>query len=164
MHPLGRHDFSSPTRKAAGRFHSTTTFSPPATSKNYNKFDAQHFFDAHGRRATQIQDHLATPTHKLPTVTSTYINLLPPRKATDRRKRNTAPLTIMSRPTKPIASDYEVKPTEEQLEKAGGEPHSFGVSNKVLETMHTNAVDAGVENATVHNLDDAGGTEGTQGG
>ena len=51
------------------------------------------------------------PTYKIPTVTSNYINLLPPRTATDRRSRNPAPLTMMSRPTKPIASDKDVKPT-----------------------------------------------------
>ena len=112
VHPLGRHDFSSPTRKAGGRIYSTTTFPPPAPSNNYKKFEAQHFFDAHGRRADQIQDHLAPPpTYKIPPVTSNNINLLPPRTATDRRSRNPAPLTMMSRPTKPIASDKDVKPT-----------------------------------------------------
>ena len=112
VHPLGRHDFSSPTRKAGGRIYSTTTFPPPAPSNNYKKFEAQHFFEAHGRRADQIQDHLAPPpTYKIPPVTSNYINLLPPRTATNRRSRNPAPLTMMSRPTKPIASDKDVKPT-----------------------------------------------------
>ena len=95
-----------------GWIYLTITFPPPAPSNNYKKFEAPHVFDAHGRRADQIQDHLAPPpTYKIPTVTNNYINLLPPRTVTDRQSRNPAPLTTMSRPTKPIASDKDVKPT-----------------------------------------------------
>ena len=105
VHPLGRHDFSSPTRKAGGRIYSTMTFPPPAPPNNYKQFEAQHFLGAHGRRADPVQDHLAPLFYKITTITFTYVHLLPSRNATDQRKRNTAPLTTTSRQTKPIAAD-----------------------------------------------------------
>lgn len=63
-----------------------------------------------------------------------------------------------------LCDDFEVKPTKDELKKAGGDPHSFGVSNKVLQAVHENAVEAGVENAAVHDIEQSGGTLGTQGG
>jgi len=63
-----------------------------------------------------------------------------------------------------LCDDFEVKPTMTELENHGGTAQSFGVSKKVLEAVHTNAVEAGVESATVHDIDDSGGTLGTQGG
>ncbi len=35
-----------------------------------------------------------------------------------------------------LCDDFEVKPTKEELKKAGGDAHSFGVSNKVLQAVH----------------------------
>lgn len=58
-----------------------------------------------------------------------------------------------------LCDDFEVKPTMAELKKAGGDPHSFGVSADLLENIHQNQVDSAMEETTIHNIDESTGYE-----
>lgn len=54
-----------------------------------------------------------------------------------------------------LCDDYEVKPTMAELESAGGDAESFGVSLKVLEAIHQNAIDNQMEETKTREMYDA---------
>lgn len=52
-----------------------------------------------------------------------------------------------------LCDGFEVEMTMKELESLGGEPHSFGVSTKVLESIHGAMADEAVWNVTTDNIE-----------